>query len=314
MFTFLFWVTRAALYRQGGGRAASRTPARGGAFAQWFACFLLLGAVLPAQACLDAARAGALVETWLRAEPVRGLPAGFSLQEGACIRQQLVAALTPALGPVAGYKAALTSAAAQKRFGHAGPLRGVLLKGMLRPAGSALVDIRYGARPVIESDLLVEVADEAINDARTLMEVLAALGHVYPFVELADLVLAEGEPLDAALIVAINAGARAGIHGPPQQVVATADYLAALRDMRVVMTDESGHELAAATGASLLGHPLNAVLWLVADLRREGLRLKRGDLLSLGAFSPPIVPRPGMRVRVHYQGLPGGPEVFVHFR
>jgi len=314
MFTFLFLVTRPGLYRQGGGWSVTGPAARRNAFALWLACCLLPGAALPAQACLDAARAAALTETWLRAEPVRGLPAGLSLQDGACIRQQLVAALTPVLGPVAGYKAALTSAAARKRFGHAGPLRGVLLRGMLRPAGSAPVDVRYGARPVIESDLLVEVADEAINDARTLMDVLAALGPVYPFVELADLVVAEGEPLDAALIVAINAGARAGIHGHPQRVVATEAYLAALRDMRVVMTDESGHELAAAVGASLLGHPLNAVLWLVADLRREGLRLKRGDLLSLGAFSPPIVPRPGMRVRVRYQGLPGDPEVIVHFR
>jgi len=82
MFTFLFLVTRPGLYRQGGGWSVTGLAARRSAFALWLACGLLLCTPLPTLACLDAARAATLAETWLRAEPVRGLPAGLSLQDG----------------------------------------------------------------------------------------------------------------------------------------------------------------------------------------------------------------------------------------
>jgi 2-keto-4-pentenoate hydratase len=87
-----------------------------------------------------------------------------------------------------------------------------------------------------------------------------------------------------------------------------------LRDMRVIMTDDKGNELADAPGTAILGHPLNAVLWLVEDLRKSGGRLRVGDKLSLGAFSPPLAPHSEMRVTVRYVGLPGDPQIHVRFK
>jgi 2-keto-4-pentenoate hydratase len=78
--------------------------------------------------------------------------------------------------------------------------------------------------------------------------------------------------------------------------------------------ERSGRELAAGEGAAILDHPLNAVLWLAQDLERSRIRLKPGDMLSLGSFTTPLTPRPGLAVTVRYEGLPGNPAVSVRFR
>lgn len=94
----------------------------------------------------------------------------------------------------------------------------------------------------------------------------------------------------------------------------TEEFAARLEAMRVRMIDQDGKELASANGAAILGHPLNAVLWLVRDLEKSGARLKAGDLLSLGSFTAPMPPRPDLAVTVRYEGLPGNPHVSVQFQ
>lgn len=265
-------------------------------------------------ACPEPDPSAAIVSHWLDKQPVRGVAPAMTLDAAACVRERVVVGLMATQGRVVGYKAALTNPDVQKKFGTNAPVRGVLLARMLTMESAFPIDVKFGSRPVFEADLLVEVGDEAINDARTPLEALRALSRVMPFIELADLVTAEGEPLNAAVITAINAGARGGIFGRAIEVEPTQKFADALRDMRVVTTDDKGVELANAPGAAILGHPLNAVLWLIEDLRKSGVRLKVGDRLSLGAFSPPMPPRSEMRVKVRYVGLPGEPEINARFK
>ena len=56
------------------------------------------------------------------------------------------------------------------------------------------------------------------------------------------------------------------------------------------------------------------MIWLAEDLRKSGIELRPGDLLSLGSFSPLMPPQPGQSIRVVYEGLPGNPSVSVRFR
>ncbi|MEK6594480.1 MAG: hypothetical protein AABZ67_15515 [Pseudomonadota bacterium] len=270
-------------------------------------------AAVQAQACPDDRLTAVLVRAWQNAQPVSGL-GELPMADALCLRDSLVLALQPALGRVIGYKAGLTNKVVQQRFGHAAPVRGTLLEKMLRPQARGAVPAAYGARPIIEADLLAEVKDGAINEARTHLDALKSLSRIFPFIELADLGIAEGEPITAAKIVAINVGARGGVYGRPVAAEATQAFADTLRDMRVIMSDETGRELANSPGAAILDHPLNAVLWLAQDLQKNGIRLKAGDLLSLGSFSPLVVPRPGASYSVRYRGLPGDPEVAVSFR
>jgi len=246
-------------------------------------------------------------------EPVRGLRADLSMQDGECGRRRLVERLESSDNRIVGYKAGLTSKAVQERFGVSSPVRGVLLEKMLLTDG-ADVPAEFGARPVFEADLMVVVKDAAIHKAKTHLDVLRSLSMVVPFIELPDLVMAEGEKLSAPLIVSLNVGARLGVVGKGIPVEPTDRFAAALAAMRVVVTDQGGRELASSQGAAILDHPLNAVQWLVQDLEKSRIRLKPGDLLSLGSFTPPMTPRPGLGVTVRYEGLPGNPAVSVRFK
>jgi 2-keto-4-pentenoate hydratase len=84
--------------------------------------------------------------------------------------------------------------------------------------------------------------------------------------------------------------------------------------MTVVLRDQDGKELGRAPGAAILGHPLNAVVWLAEDLAKSGGRLRAGDILSLGSFTAPMPPKAGTTVTVTYEGLPGNPSVSVRFK
>ena len=267
--------------------------------------------------CLDQQAAAEMAARWIDKQTLRGFSPTMTLADAACTRERFVAQLRAHKqygGRIVGYKAALTNPDMQKRVGAAAPVRGVLLSRMLTMESGFPVPGGYGARPVFEADLLVEVGDDAINDARTPLQALKALSRVHPFVELADWVVAEGEPLNAAVITAINAGARSGIYGHGIAVQATQAFADALRDMRVVMTDDLGKEHANAPGSAIMGHPLHAVLWLVEDVRNSGGRLRVGDKLSLGSFSAPLTPTRETRIKVRYLGLPGDPEIHLRFR
>jgi 2-keto-4-pentenoate hydratase len=264
-------------------------------------------------ACPSHERVNTILRFQEAKEPIRGLPIGLSMRDAECGRRRLVEKLEAHENRIVGYKAGLTSRALQERFGVASPVRGVLLEKMLLTDG-ADVQFDFGARPMFEADLIVVVKDAAIHKAKTHLEVLRALSMVVPFIELPDLLVAEGEKLSAPLLVSLNAGARLGVVGKGIPVQATPAFAAALASMRVVVTDRGGNELASGTGTAILDHPLNAVLWLAQDLEKSRIRLKAGDVLSLGSFTTPLAPRPGLTVTVRYEGLPGNPVVTVRFK
>ena len=246
-------------------------------------------------------------------EPVRGLRVDLSMSDGECGRQRLVERLESSDNRIVGYKAGLTSKAVQERFGVASPVRGVLLKKMPLADG-AEVPADFGARPMFEADLVVVVKDSGIHQAKTHLDVLRSLSLVVPFIELPDILVAEGEKLSAPLIVSLNVGARFGVVGKGIPAQATPEFAAALAEMRVVVSDQGGKELASGRGAAILDHPLNAVLWLAQDLEKSRIKLQPGDMLSLGSFTVPLAPRPGLTATVRYEGLPGNPAVSVRFK
>jgi 2-keto-4-pentenoate hydratase len=277
---------------------------------------LLLAAAMPAAAaCLGDAEVAALFDAYQQRKPAAN-PEGLSAADGECSRAKLLRLFDARLGAPVGYKAGLTNPAVQKRFNADAPVWGALYAPMLLPAGS-VVDAAFGARPLFEADLLVRISSESINRARTPDEVLLAIDQVIPFIELPDLVVQAPPKLNGAAISAINVGARLGVLGTPIAVPATRGERwrlnDALRDM-VVTVKGDGAELDRGKGSDVLEHPLNAVVWLAQDLARQGIKLKPGDLVSLGSFSKLMPPKPGLAVEVGYGGLPGDPSVKMSFK
>jgi 2-keto-4-pentenoate hydratase len=266
-----------------------------------------------APTCPTDAEVAEMTRRFVALEPVPNPPDSMTVEGGLCGREKFTRGLGAIYGPVVGYKAGLTNVAVQKRFNYPAPVRGTLFEKMLLRDG-AEVPARFGARPLFEADLIVEVGSASIHDARTPMEVLAALRSIRPFIELPDLVVQDPSKIGGPAINYINVGARLGVLGAPIPVTADPRLADALRDMTVRLVDGTGKELDSGKGAAILDHPLNAVIWLAADLKKAGITLKPGDLLSLGSFSRLLPPRPGETVRAVYEGLPGNPSVSVRFR
>lgn len=274
------------------------------------ACAALLLALPAAAACPSDLEAARLVAAYMQRQPIANPPA-LSVADAQCGRDKIAAFLAQQLGPIAGYKAGLTSAAVQKRFHHDQPVRGTLFRQML-VADGAEVPARFGARPLFEADLLVRVSRPGIHHAKTPAEVLHYIDAVIPFIELPDLLVEEPARLDGAGITYLNAGARMGVMGKP---LATSSSLGRqLAEMQVRVLDGQGRELDHGQGRDVLGHPLQAVIWLARDLARAGVHLHPGDLVSLGSFSKLALPEADMDIRVIYEGLAGTPAVGVKFR
>ena len=252
-----------------------------------------------------------LADNFKAMQPTSGLSKEMTMEEASRIRDGLVAELSASQGKVVGYKAGLTNPAVQKRFGTTSPVRGVLLEKMLLDDG-AVVPVKFGAIPFFEADLVVVVKDEGINQAKTPADVMKHVASIRPFIELPDLVTAKDQPLTAAVITSFNVGARLGVLGKP--IAPAPEMVDALGKMSVVMRDQDGKELARVPGAAILGHPLNAVVWLADDVAKSGGKLRAGDILSLGSFAPPNFQKAGMTVTVTYEGLPGNPSVSVRFK
>lgn len=266
-----------------------------------------------APTCPSDAAVAQAVARYAAMQPEPNPPADMTAAGATCGQAKFVRALAPTHGRIVGWKAGLTNPVMQQRFGVSQPVRGTLLEKMMLRDG-AEVPAKFGVRPFLEADLLVEVGSSAIHDAKTPVEVLAALRSVIPFIELPDINVADPSKITGPAITWINVGARLGVMGAPIPVRADAAFADALKTMTVRVADGSGRELDAARGEVILGHPLNAVMWLAADLKRAGITLKPGDLLSLGSFSKGLPTQPGASARVVYEGLPGNPAVSVRFR
>ncbi len=270
-------------------------------------------ASLPAMAaCPTDAAVDAYVADFAQRRPSPGFGNDISYEDAECAKRKLGTKLRTVLGDPVGYKAGLTNPALQKRFGISGPKWATMYdRNMVDIIAQLPHD--FGARPLYEADLIVEVKDGGLADAKTPLEALAHLESVVPFIELPDLML-EGE-FSGSNFLATNLGFRGGVLGMELPVQRTQAFADALAGMSVVMVDEAdgGKELGRAAGSVLMEHPLNVAIWLAKELKKEGIVLKKGDLLSLGGFFPPQPTRPGMKIRMTYVGLPGDPSVTVEF-
>ncbi len=268
---------------------------------------------MPAMAaCPTDAQVNAYLADFMQRRVSKGFGNDIALEDAECAKRKLTAKLPVALGSKVGYKAAFTNPALQQRFGVSGPKWGTMFDRNLVDI-IAVLPHDFGARPLYEADLIVEVKDAGLADATTPLEALAHLESVVPFIELPDLML-EGQ-FSGPNFIATNVGFRGGVTGAELPVQRTQAFADAMANMTVVMIDEAdgNKELGRGQGSAIMGNPLNAAIWLAKELKKEGITLQKGDLLSLGGFFPPQPTKAGMKIRMEYRGLPGNPALSVEF-
>ena len=280
----------------------------------WLVAFMLTFAlgVFPAPAADDGTK---LAEQFLKKIPLTSYDQAMTMEQAMKIQAQFIKGLKPTFGEVVGYKAGLTNPNAQKAFGVPHPLRGTLLKNMLLKSG-AVIEANYGSRPFSEGDLILRVGSAGINKAKTQQECLKCIDAVIPFIELPDMPYASEVKLNGPALAAVNVAARFGVTGPPIPVKASEEWMNRLKNFKLQVLDEKGTVLSEGQGNSLLGDPLNVVLWIRDSLKAEGKKLNKGDLLSLGSITKGIPTAPSTSLRAHYIDLdPKGPvDITVKFK
>lgn len=261
---------------------------------------LILGAAL---ACCVSAAGAACPDISLMQNAARGWIAGQRLpdplvrnmQDARCAYDSFRAVLQAELGPPVGVKVGFTSPEVQRRFGVREPVAGALFEPMLVADGSRL-SLKGSREPYYEADLVVTVGSAAIMQARTRQEVVAALKDVRPFIELPDIALPRGVPPTGPLMAAYGVTPWRGVLGKPVPIGDLADPERALAAMTVALRVD-GQTISQSRGEALLGHPLDVVLWLVAQ---GNYQLQPGSIVSLGSFGTFGPAMPGRRIEVEY--------------
>ncbi|MDO4796327.1 MAG: fumarylacetoacetate hydrolase [Brachymonas sp.] len=267
--------------------------------------------------CLSDEEVAQWAQAYAASQPVPNPPEGMTAADAACTRAKFQQQLAREHGALLGYKVGLSNVHLQKSFRASEPIWGSYYQGMLLPARNA-GQIKFGAQPLFEADLLVRVKSSGINQAKTPAEVLAHVDQIIPYIELADVMVQKPAQLTAHNLVAINAGARLGFMGEPLAVPkegkARQRMLRELETMSVRVIGPSGRILARGKGSDVMGHPLKSVIWLAEALRQQNAELKPGQWVSLGAMSPMLRARAGTRITVAYPGLTGARSVTVNLK
>jgi 2-keto-4-pentenoate hydratase len=256
-------------------------------------------AACPAPEAMQAAATG-----WLAGQRLPD-PGLSSADDAACAYAAYREALTASLGAPVGVKVGFTSKPAQDAFGVPGPVAGALFAPMLLTGEQ--VSLAGSRSPFFEADLIVTVGDAAIMQAKTREQAAAALDEVIPFVELPDLALTEGVKPTGPLMTAYGVMPWRGVMGPGIKIADLADPVADLAALSVDLKSD-GTSVGTGTGEMLLGHPLDVVLWLVAQ---GGYNLGPGTMISLGSLGKLHPATPGQRIEADY--MLGGKPMQVGF-
>lgn len=258
------------------------------------------------------ARAGEwLFEAHRKRERFAPLPAELAprdLGEAYAIQGQFVGRRAQSLGPVTGYKIALTTPAMRAMVGLDDSIAGDMLETTIR-RGDARVRAADYQRLIVEFEIAFELAEDlpAIDAPYTRERIARAVAAAMPALELADDRNADYARLkEHALMLAADNGWNEGaVLGAPVRDWRSID-LAALRGSASI----NGEQVGQGHGRDVMGHPLDALAWLANNLAGRGLGLWRGDVVITGSLVTSKFPKAGDRVRFE-AGLLGAVELRV---
>jgi len=185
-------------------------------------------------------------------------------------------------GEGAGYKIGATSEMAQAFLGLGHPFSGRVLASNLFESPVELVADSFLFR-LIEPEFAFRLSAPlpARGEAYGLPEVEAVVGAVIPAIEVVTSAFANWQTQGAAALISDNGANGALVLGTPCEDWRALD----LAEHRVSLSI-NGDVLGDGTGKQALGHPLNALLWLVNSLSERGQGLAAGEIVSTGVVTP----------------------------
>ncbi|KPK31726.1 MAG: hypothetical protein AMJ66_08010 [Betaproteobacteria bacterium SG8_40] len=206
-----------------------------------------------------------------------------------------------ALGETAGYKVALTSAVMQEMLQYFSPFAGPLHANMIYPDGVNLDHSLYG-RLCIECELAAVLGKTLLarHAPYSREQIADAVETIAPALELVDDRNADYSDISTLVLtlIADNAWNAGVVLGPPVRDWQRLD-LASLHG-RVSINGEPVDE---GYGRDVLGHPFEALRWLVNTVAGQGKDVQKGMVVMTGTMIATQFVKPGDQLSFTVDGL-----------
>jgi 2-keto-4-pentenoate hydratase len=214
-------------------------------------------------------------------EPLTKTHGEMTVRDGYRIQQTMVEKWTADGRSVVGRKVGLTNLGAQKNFGASEAALGHLFDHM-RVKRDEGIEISRLYQPRVEGELAFILEKDLSGPGITPLDVLKATAGVTASLEIMDTRIIDWN-VKVQDLVADNCSAAA---------FAVGGYLVPLKgfDPRHIgfLLEKNGQLVSTATGANVLGSPLESVAWLANKLAQMEMRLRAGEIILTGAAAPPV--------------------------
>jgi 2-keto-4-pentenoate hydratase len=246
-----------------------------------------------------------LAEARFQHRRLSGLPLGARPRtpaEAYACQDALVSLLTEHYGgETIGYKIACTNKIAQELLHMDGPFHGKLLSEFCLESPARIKADAFFMR-VMEAEFAFRMARDlapclsggAVR-APSREEVAEAVEGVMPGIEIVDSRFEEWTTVGAESLIADNACHAAWVKGALVTDWRKLDLAA--QEVRLVV---NGEVVQKGNGGAVLGHPLNAMQWLVGSLHERGIALKAGQCVTTGVTTDIYFGQPGDRIRAEF--------------
>jgi len=197
---------------------------------------------------------------------------------------------------VVGRKIGLTSKVMQKLFNVYEPDYGHLTNTMYVSDGGS-ISLSTLIQPKIEAEIAFILKEDLRGPGLTVVDVLRATEGVVPALEIIDSRIKNWR-IKIQDTVADNASAARFVLG--SRITKLEDLDLRLGGMVFEVNDEV---VATAAGASVMGNPVLAVLWLANKLSEYGTYLRAGEVVLSGSLVSAVDVKPGDFVRATFDKL-----------
>ncbi len=220
--------------------------------------------------------------------------------EGYAVQEEVVERLLEKNGGRAvGYKVACTNKLAQELLGTDTPFYGRLLSPFVHQSPARVNAGDFSMR-VVEAEFSFQLtADLSCEGApynrETVSEAVAA---ILPSIEIVDTRYTSWTEVALPSLISDNGCNSAWVQGSATEEWRHIDLVS-----HAVRLSVDGEEKLSGTGAAVLGHPLNSLVWLANTLCDQGKVLKAGDLVSTGVCTDIYLAEPGEDIIADFGSL-----------
>ncbi len=190
---------------------------------------------------------------------------------------------------IGGFKAGLTTPAAQERFGVNTPVTGVLFASG-KIADGANVDSAAFRGLMLETEIGFVLGEAITQPVKDVAELQTKVRGVFPAIELPEMGFADMKQLKGVDIIAADVSAVRFIVGA-EQAFSGQDLNAVT--VTLTLNDEIVNT---GVGSEALGDQWQAALWLVNSMIEQGWTMEPGHVLMTGALGKMIPGKPGKYV------------------